>query len=172
MIGRHHPDSFPFGPLSPVPGDPDSGIQQVLRGGVSQQDDHLRPDQPGLHPQMDPAGIRFLWRRHPVVRRAAFDHIADINPVPGQLDCLQHPGQQLAGRADKGQPFLIFRLPRAFSDQHQGSIPVSLPGNLVQDMLMQRTQTAGLHLTFKQFPGDFFHEAFPPARSCFFRIPS
>ena len=162
MVGRHHPDPFSFRPDAPLPRDPDFRIQQVFRRRRTQKYNHLRFHQPGLHPQMNPAGFRLFRRRHPVVRRAAFHHIADINPLPGKPDGRQHPGQQLTGRADEGQSLLVLHLPGAFPDQHQRGIAVSLSGNFVPDLPPKRAKTARCHLLFKQFPGNRLHMAVSP----------
>ena len=164
MIGRHHPHALSFRPLTPFPGNPDFRIQHVLRGGAAQQHNHLRPDQPGLHPQVDPASLRLLRRRHPVVRRAAFHNVADIHPVPRQLNGLQHFRQQLSCRPDKGKAFLVFCLSGSLSDEHQRGLPVSLPGNLIENMLAKGTEPALRHLFVKQFPGDFRHCSAPSVK--------
>ena len=54
---------------------------------------------------MNPAGFRFLRRGDPVLRRPALHHIADIDPVPGQLNRFQHP-----------QDTQSIHIPRVFRD--------------------------------------------------------
>ena len=81
MIGAHHPDTAFEDKLAVLAGDLKLGINDFTGGDAAQADQDFRPKQTGLLPKPMDTGILFLRTGIPVLGRAAFDDIGDIDVV-------------------------------------------------------------------------------------------
>ena len=135
MIGGHKKDALFLHPFAPIPGDADLIPQHGPGRSGPQQHDHLGPHQRKLRPQIGHAGSGLLRRGHPILRRAAFHHIADVNFFPGIADGGNHFRQQLPGLAHKGQPLQIFIRAGAFANEHQIGLAIALARHFMMDIL-------------------------------------
>ena len=82
MVDRHIAYAVTMNPLTVLPGDPEIGIDQPHGGNTTQTDDDLRLQQRQLLLQKANTGILLLRHGIPVLRRTAFDDVADVAVVP------------------------------------------------------------------------------------------
>ena len=85
------------------------------------------------------AGAGLLRLRIPVAGRAAFHNVSNIHIFPPDVNCCQHPVQQLARRPHKGSSGQILIPARTFSHQHNHGIGVPLPEGRVGSILAEGT---------------------------------
>ena len=64
-------------------------------------------------------GFHLVLLRRTISRRAAFDHVRDINLFALHADKLNHLVEELAGAADERQPLFVFIRAGAFADEQQ-----------------------------------------------------
>ena len=96
--------------------------------------------------------LNLLRLRNPVLRRPAFDHIADIHTGAVQTDGGQHFIKQLPRRTHKRTPGEIFLLTRSLTDQHQRAVRIPFPDHRVFPTGRKRTAGAALYCAAKFFP--------------------
>ncbi len=93
--------------------------QQALRRELAERDDHARADDLDLAEQERLAGRHLVRLGIAIARRAALDHVGDVDLLAGQADRLDDLRQQLPGAADEGLALLVFVLARRLAHEHQ-----------------------------------------------------
>src|SRR5262245_15268691 len=93
--------------------------EQRLRAELAERDDHLRFDDVDLPEQKRLARLDFVGLRIAVARRAALDHVRDVDVLALEIDRFDDLGQQLTGAADEWNPLNIFIGARSLTDEHQ-----------------------------------------------------
>ena len=125
MKSRHDRDAFIFLPDAAHLRDPLFCPEQVLRRHVAECHDDLGLDGLYLLFHEPNAGLDLIRLGIAVVRRAAFDDVADIDLCAFDLHALLYDvGQELACRADKGPALLVLLEPGAFTDENDRGLRV------------------------------------------------
>ena len=103
-----------------------AGFQQRLRGEAPHREDQLRLDQLDLLQEMRAALRDFLRRRVAVSRRAALEHVRDVDVgAARKADRRQHVVEQLARLADERIAEAILFRARRLADQHPVGVLVA-----------------------------------------------
>src|SRR5487761_417496 len=123
-------------------GDPLFDAQHRPHRRHSQAANQARLYRPYLPEKKWRTSFNLVFFRSPVARRAALDHVADIDILAPDIHPLQHPVQELAGAAYKRQSLFVFISPRAFTHKHQLSLGTSLPKNNMSSAPRQFTTMA------------------------------
>ena len=95
-----------------------------------------------LLPEPRRACLTLLWLRIAVVRRAAFYDVCDIYSAAVKIDHLQHIVEQPPGTADKRNTQKILLLARAFADEHDVCIGITVAENELCSRFAERTGLA------------------------------
>ncbi len=125
MKQGHHPAPLPLPPLPPDAGNAVAAAGDPPQGGGPQQQQNRGIDQPDLLQEVGATGRHFLVGGHPVARRPAFHHVADVGVGLAKSHRGQNFIEELAGFAHKRQAGFVFGLPRPFADRHHPGLPVS-----------------------------------------------
>src|SRR2546430_16689570 len=83
--------------------------------------DDFRLDQRDLPEQITLAGLDLVGLRIAISRRAAHEHIRDIDLLAPEPDSRQQLVEQFSGLADEGLALLVLLEPGRFADGHQVS---------------------------------------------------
>ena len=149
MIGAHHMYAASDKPLSVLLGDPKIGGDDTAGCNPTQTDQNLWTDDGHLAAQITDAAFLFLRQRFPVVGRAAFDDIGNIDiPVSVQIHHRQQPVQHLAAPAYKGFPLQILILSRALPDEHHLCVRLTHAEHYVVPPLTELAGRTGKSLLF------------------------
>lgn len=99
--------------------------KKVTEGVASQRDDDLRLYESDL--QLEPRHALFLLLigRIPIVRRAIFDDIADVDFFALEAEGCEEFIEELSRGSDKRPSKFIFLLSRRFSDEHNRCMGIS-----------------------------------------------
>jgi hypothetical protein len=82
-------------------------FQDVSGREVTERHDHLRPHVLNLRVQVRLAGLDLVRKRVPVAGGPALDHVHDRRRRTIETDLAEEAVEQLARRADKGDPLLV-----------------------------------------------------------------
>ena len=118
MVEGHHAPPVHVEPLAVLAGDLEIVADEAHGGDAAQADDDLGRYQLQLALQPDGAGLLLDVQRVAVARRAALDHIADVDARAVQIDELQHVVQELPGAADEGRALQVLLFAGALADEH------------------------------------------------------
>ncbi len=123
---RHHRRNL----LDGVPGTAHASQRQLvteecLRRNTTERHDHLRSHELDLLFEIGAASGDFLRFRIPVSRWPALHDVRDVDALALELDRLNDPGQQLAGRADERQSLPILLCSRTLADKHQTGVRIA-----------------------------------------------
>src|SRR6185312_11318518 len=99
--------------------------EKVFGGGSAQGHNYLRADGNDLAHQEGNAGFALVALWGTIPRRAALDHVGNVNILAAQAHGRNHVVEQLAGAAHEGQPLLVFVGPRTFAHEHQVGVLVA-----------------------------------------------
>src|SRR5258706_9346454 len=109
MERRHQPDALIIVPLSAQPRNRLLRLEQRLDGEFAQRDDDLRLHQLDLLFEKRLARLDFVGLRVAVLRRAALDHVGDVDVLPPEPHALGDDiGEGLAGAPPARPPPPIF----------------------------------------------------------------
>ncbi len=75
------------------------------------------------------AALDLIWLGIPILWGAAFDDIRDVNLLPSKINGLEDLSQELSSLSDKRPSLNIFVITRAFPDEHQFRLLISLSKN-------------------------------------------
>ena len=101
----YKPPNFP--PLAAEPGDGRVGPEQGLRRELPERHDDRRSDGVQLRLEERLAGLDLVRLGIAVPRRAALDHVADVDLVAAVAHRRDHLRQQLAGGTDEGDALVV-----------------------------------------------------------------
>ena len=93
--------------------------QQIGCGGGAEGDDDLRTDNFNLAEEKRRAGVGFVRLRRAVLRRAAFDHVGDVDFFALEAHGADHVVEQLAGAAYERQALRILVGAGTFANKHE-----------------------------------------------------
>src|SRR5436190_1338734 len=99
--------------------------EQRLRGERAERHDHARADGVDLLEEERLARRDLVRLGIAVPRRAAFDHVGDVDLIALEIDRQDHLRQELTGLADKRDPLLVFVRARRLTDEHQVRVGVA-----------------------------------------------
>ncbi len=99
--------------------------QERLRRELAQGHDHARLDERQLLEQERLARRHFIGLGIAIARRAALDHVGDVDLLAGHAHGLDDLGEQLAGAADERLALLVLVLARRLADEHQAGLRVA-----------------------------------------------
>ncbi len=105
--------------------DPNLPPEERLCGPAAERADDLGIDQLDLLEQKRPARVDLVRLGVPVVRRAALDHVGDIDLAAGEPSRLQQLIQQLARRADERFALAVLVEPGRLADEHDRGLGIS-----------------------------------------------
>jgi hypothetical protein len=94
-----------------------------------------------MHQEGRARGHFILFGRS-VLRGAALDHIADVDPFTTKAHGLDHFVQKLPGPPDEGAPLAVLVLARSFSHEHQRRFRGAFPENDIGACFMQTAAAA------------------------------
>ncbi len=137
MVRGHQAAATPLLPLAAKLGDAASRAEKSLRGTGSETDDDVRVQDINLAQKKWRASMHFVVLGPAVVRRAALDHVADIDIRAIQPHRFDHLGEKLAGTADEGQALHIFIGAGAFTNEDQSGLGATVAENELVAALMQ-----------------------------------
>ena len=83
------------------------------------------PDQLDLTEEVRLAGLDLLRLRVAIARRAALEHVRDVDVRARQSDPVQELLEQLAGLADEGNALLILVVAGRLADEHHLGVRVA-----------------------------------------------
>ncbi|HWH76107.1 MAG TPA: hypothetical protein VNT76_02005, partial [Candidatus Binatus sp.] len=127
---RHKLDAVIAMPVTAQLGDRDIAFKQRLHGKFAQANDNFGLDQINLFFEERFTSRHFIRLGITILRRTAFNHIANINVLAFDADTFGNDvGQQLSSAADEWFTLQIFVAPRAFTDKHQLGIRIADPEN-------------------------------------------
>ena len=157
MVNGGHLHAAPLEPLSVLLRDLKVLLDDDLCRNAPEAHDDLRLHQRRLPPQIADAGVLLHVQRVPVLRRAALDHVGNVDLCPVQMDDLQHIVQKLSRPAYKGHALLILVLAGSLADEHDLRRFASIAEDYVRPGVRQRAAPAG---------GTFRPQRFPSIRHC------
>ena len=106
-------------------------LQECVGSRQSEGKDHSWFDQLDLLLKVWLAGIRFLLKRLPVVRRSALEDVTDVDVFALDLHSFEDLGQQLTCSANEGQALGIFISAWSFTNDHEIGIRIPTPKDKV-----------------------------------------
>lgn len=121
-------------------------VQKRLGRKIAQGANHAGLDHLDLFPEIRQTGIDLVRLGVSVLRRAAFDHIGDIDVFALQADAAQEIRKQFPGRANEGPVLKVFILAGRLADEHDLGIGVAFAEHDMCARLAQPTFTAVFNL--------------------------
>ena len=121
-------------------------VEQCLGREAPEGADHFRPDELYLSTKIRPTRRNFICPGVPVLRRAAFEDVADEDLVAAEPNSRQHLVQQLARRADEGTARAILFVARRFADDQQVCVAIALTEDDCRSAFGQPATRAAQHL--------------------------
>ena len=153
MERAHHPDAVLFDEFAVLLRDAEVRVDDPLCRDPAEADDDLRTDQPDLLAQPEDARILLLRLRIAVLRRAAFDHVADIDIAPArQADRVEVFVQKLAASADERLAAQILLLAGSLADEHDLRIRHAHAEHEIRARFTQSAARTGHAVSFQVFP--------------------
>ena len=141
MEGAHHKDALLLKKLPVLAGDLKIGGDEAAGRHPPEADEDFRAQEGHLPFQPADAGLLLLRRGIPVLGRAAFDHVGDVDVLfPREANGRQHLVEKLARPPDKGLPLLVLVGARPLSDKEDFGGGVPRPEH---HMLARRREGAG-----------------------------
>jgi hypothetical protein len=119
VISGHQFSTAKFEPLAAELGNAACGFKEGLCGASAESNDHSRIDGIELAQQEWRTGSDFVFFRETVLRRAAFDDVADVNIFALQAHGFDHLREKFTGAADEGEALKIFIMAGAFADKDE-----------------------------------------------------
>ena len=108
---------------------PPGAREQPGQGVAAEDQDDVGPDDLDLGVEERGAGLHLGGLRVAVARRAALDHVGDVDVVAAQPDALQEPGQHVPGGADEGLADAVLVLARPLPHRHDPARRRAGPGD-------------------------------------------
>jgi len=106
-------------PLTAVVGNAAVGLQQCLKRGGTEADDHFGFDRIELAKQKRRTGRDFIRFGLTITGRTAFDDIADVNVGALQTHGFDHLREKFAGAADERKALGVFIGAGALADENE-----------------------------------------------------
>src|SRR5690606_23019197 len=118
MIRHHDRDASPPVDATAQRGDAVGLAHQRLRRERADREQRTRRDQLDLLLEERRAGCDLVRLRIPVPRRAALEHVADVDPLTREARARQEPVEQLPGRPDERPAAPVLFRSRRLADHH------------------------------------------------------
>src|SRR5258708_2488830 len=120
--------------------------EDALQRVAAQQQDDVGPDQLDLRVEEVGARFHLLGQRIAVARRAALEHVADVEVAALEADSFQQLCQQLPRRADEGLAHAVLGLAGGLPRRHDPRRHRAIAGDRLDARLRQRAGDAGADL--------------------------